>query len=241
MMGVHRMKRILLAVALLLGAVNANAQDADDDYAAPEEQAAPESSGSGWDYDWSGAYIGANAGVVWGDHDTIGVGGIIASDSGLSGSEYGLHVGTNHQFATVVFGSELDFASADISGDFSLPGSLVACTGAFACDTQVNWHGSLRGRAGLAFNSFLPYVTGGLAVAGVETNYNGPALNQSVDGYSVGWVLGAGLEYAVMKHLVVRGEALHYELSDVSDSVLGTDVSSDPAFTVVRVGASVKF
>ncbi len=29
--------------------------------------------------------------------------------------------------------------------------------------------------------------------------------------------LGAGLEYAVMKNLNVRAEALHFDLSDVSD------------------------
>jgi opacity protein-like surface antigen len=75
----------------------------------------------------------------------------------------------------------------------------------------------------------------------VDTRFAGPLLDKNVSGLGAGWVLGGGLDYAVMKNLVVRGEVLHYELSDVSDTVLGTKVSSDPQFTVVKAGVSLKF
>ena len=217
-----------------------------DGYVPPETYATPdpvvETVDSGWDYDWGGSYLGVSAALAMGAHDTVGVGGISASSDDLTGTGLGVYLGQNYHMSKIVFGTEMDFTKSNISGDFDLPGSLVACgTVGFSCDTNIGWYGSFRGRAGVAFNSFLPYVTAGIAVAGIETSFNGPGLNTDVSGLGVGWVIGAGLEYAVMKNLVVRGEALHYDLSDVSDTVLGTKVSSDPQFSVVRAGLSLKF
>jgi outer membrane immunogenic protein len=229
------MKYLFVALAVLASPACA------EDYVPPESYETPEVS-SGWDYDWSGSYLGVSAALATGQHDTIGVGGISASSDDLTGTGLGLYLGQNYHVTRFVFGTEMDFAKTDISGKFDLPGSLVACSAVgFSCDTSINWVGSFRGRAGVAFNSFLPYVTAGIAVAGVDTRFAGPLLDKNVGGLGVGYVLGAGLDYAVMKNLVVRGEVLHYELSDVGDTVLGTKVSSDPQFTVGRVGVSLKF
>jgi outer membrane immunogenic protein len=212
-----------------------------EDYVPPEFYEAPEVS-SGWDYDWAGSYLGVSAALAAGAHETVGVGGISASSDDLTGTGLGLYLGQNYHVTRFVFGTEMDFAKTDITGEFDLPGSSVACGAVgFSCDTSISWVGSFRGRAGVAFNSFLPYVTAGVAVAGVDTHYAGPLLDKSVTGLGAGFVLGGGLDYAVMKNLIVRGEVLHYELSDVGDTVLGTKVSSDPQFTVVRAGVSLKF
>lgn len=54
--------------------------------------------------------------------------------------------------------------------------------------------GSVRGRIGYAFNRFLPYVTGGM---GIED--------------SVGWTLGAGVDYALTNHWSVGVDYLHHD------------------------------
>ena len=242
----------LAGAALCVMAGSALAQE-QSDYVPPETYPAPETyaatepvadsgADSGWDYDWGGSYLGVSAALAMGAHETVGVGSISADSDDLTGTGLGVYLGQNYHISKVVFGTEMDFTKSNISGEFDLPGSLLACGAVgFSCETNIGWYGSFRGRAGVVFNSFLPYVTAGIAVAGLETTYNGPALNTDVSGLGLGWVIGAGLEYAVMKNLVLRGEALHYDLSDVSDTVLGTKVSSDPQFSVVRAGLSLKF
>jgi outer membrane immunogenic protein len=216
------------------------AQEATDDYVAQETPS--ESTSSGWSYDWSGGYVGLSAAYAIGSHDTIGIGGIDTGSKDLSGGALGIFAGHNYQVTRFVFGTEMDFSKSSIEGPFELPGSLVACnTGAFKCASDINWYGTFRGRAGVAVGNFLPYATAGIAVAGVNTAYTGPGLDTSVSGLGVGWVAGAGVEYAVMKNLDVRAEALHFDLSDVSSTVLGAKVATDSQFTVVRAGASVKF
>jgi outer membrane immunogenic protein len=232
------MKFCLVAFALLASPALA------EDYVPPEsyETPPPVETSSGWDYDWSGSYLGVSALLAAGAHETVGFGGLSASGDDLTGTGLGVYLGQNYHFTRFVFGTEMDFNKTDISGDFSLPANpLASGTNVFSGDTSINWVGSFRVRGGVAFNSFLPYVTVGAAVAGVDTHYAGPLLDKNVSGLSVGWVLSAGLDYAVMKNFVVRGELLHYELSDVSDTVFGTRVSSDPQFTVGRIGVSLKF
>jgi outer membrane immunogenic protein len=242
---------VLGGVALCAMLQSVAAQDAGDDYVEPESYASAaessdtsdnSSSNNGWAYDWSGSYIGVSAAYAMGSHDTLGVGGLDTGSQDLSGTALGGFVGQNYQLSRIVLGTEMDFSKSDISGSFDLPGSLVACTGAgFRCGTDVSWYGTFRGRAGVAIGDFLPYATAGFAVGGVNSSFNGPGLDANVSGLGVGWVLGAGLEYAVMKNLNVRAEALHFDLSDVSDTVLGTKVKTDSQFSVLRAGVSLKF
>lgn len=242
---------VVCGVALAAMSTVAFAQDAGDDYIAPESYAAAsenndggtsDNADSGWAYDWAGSYLGVSAAVAMGSQDTIGIGNIDTGSRDLSGTALGGYVGQNYQLTRIVLGTEMDFSKSDISGSFDLPGSLVACNGAgFSCGTDVTWYGTFRGRAGLATGDFLPYATAGLAVGGVNSSFKGPGVDTNVSGLGVGWVLGAGLEYAVMKNLNVRAEALHFDLSDVSDTVLGTKVTTDTQFSVLRAGVSLKF
>jgi outer membrane immunogenic protein len=242
--GVKLMRTIFaLGVACLAMVGGAFAQEATDNTDSYVAQDTPsDSSSGGWAYDWSGGYVGLSAAYAIGSHDTLGVGGIDTGSKDLSGGALGIFAGHNYQITRFVFGTEMDFSKSYIEGPFDLPGSLVACNASgFKCATDVNWYGTFRGRGGVAIGDFLPYVTAGIAVAGVNTNFSGPGLDTNVSGLGVGWVAGAGLEYAVMKNLNVRAEALHFDLADVSSTVLGTKVATDSQFSVVRAGVSLKF
>jgi outer membrane immunogenic protein len=247
LMGDAMTRVTLILAAMLAGSVSALAQDSgwpDESETVVQQSEAPaaDASGSGWDYDWSGSYFGIAAGYALGAHETVGIGNIDTGSQDLNGGVIGGFLGSNHQFSRIIVGSEMDFSMASLSGPFSLPGSTVACNApGVDCSTDVDWVASLRGRAGFAVYDFLPYVTAGLAAGGVNTNFEGPGVDTSISGVGLGWVLGAGVEYAVMKHLNVRGEVLHYDLSGIEDTVLGTDVKADTQFTVVRMGASLKF
>lgn len=65
--------------------------------------------------------------------------------------------------------------------------------------------GTARLRGGLAFDRFLAYGTGGVAFR---------------DFNNVGWVAGAGLEYAVVDNWTVGVEYLHYDFGGTDSDVI---------------------
>ena len=117
--------------------------------------------------------------------------------------------------------------------------------------------GSVRARAGYAFDRLLPYVTGGVAFGSFYTDAQ--LFGTDLDGVTnfaasgtnsatrVGWTLGAGLEYAINNHWSARGE---YRYTDFGHLAISTDPSAiDAVFAVdrqldqhqVQVGFSYKF
>lgn len=90
-----------------------------------------------------------------------------------SATTYGAFVGYNLQFDDVVFGIEADYTyfgktgtSYDSIARFgdTKDGYLTAVALDGRASTEIKDYGTIRGRLGYAFGSFLPYVTGGVAV-----------------------------------------------------------------------------
>jgi outer membrane immunogenic protein len=141
-------------------------------------------------FDWSGFYVGANAGYGWGDpRDTMagdvdgGAGsGVINSlfDPSLdslsdltyplsiktSGAVGGAQFGFNWQFGSQwLTGVETDFQFSGIRGSSHVaePGS-IGSTYALSASQNLDWFGTLRARLGyLLTDRVLLYGTGGLA------------------------------------------------------------------------------
>jgi outer membrane immunogenic protein len=114
-------------------------------------------------YDWSGVYVGVVAGAAWGDPD-YNYNFEDASEStgiDIDGAFGGLTAGYNFQFGNFVAGIEGDISVSDING--SALGDTFPCVDE-GCTLDVNWFGTGRLRAGYAFDRFLPYVTGGIAL-----------------------------------------------------------------------------
>ena len=97
---------------------------------------------------------------------------------------------------------------------------------------------------GYAFDRFLPYVTGGVVVANVR--------NKAVFDYyfpedrgdtSIGWTVGAGLEYAFDNHWSVKAEYLYMQFPDVTKSVDGNYYAFKFRDTaqIGRVGVNYRF
>ena len=152
-------------------------------------------------YNWSGFYLGVNGGGGWGSSNWSSVG----SFNNLSGGLVGGTAGMNWQTGHAVFGLEGD---VDWSG---LRGSGPAlCPG---CATNNDWLATVRGRAGYAFDRFMPFVTGGLAVGDIRATAPGFA---GASQTNAGWTVGGGLEFALTNNLSAKAEYLHVDLGNMN-------------------------
>jgi outer membrane immunogenic protein len=222
-------KNILGAsVAALLLATAGSAFAADLPSVAPYQAVAP----AGY-YDWTGFYIGAQAGYVFADSNLGG---------DLDGFAGGIHAGYNYQVNNWVFGVEADaeISGADASGTVVLP----APAGLTAFDIENKWLGSVRGRIGYAFDRVLVYGTGGVAFGGIDATATNGAIVSSDDNSHIGWTVGAGVEVAVTNNVTARVEYRYTDLGDKDYSFAAPvgNVNLDAGeIHAVRVGVSYKF
>ena len=191
------MKKTLFAASLTAMAVAAGTAVAADLPRGPAPYySAPAMSGL---YNWSGPYAGLNIGYEWGK-----VTNTAGEPSGLMG---GGQVGYNWQSGQFVFGAETDiqFSGADDT---------------FAPWKFANpWFGTLRGRAGVAFNNVLLYATLGLAYGELKGTFLG--LDETKT--EVGWAGGVGAEYGFTPNWSAKVEYLYMDLASRSFSITGTD------------------
>ena len=85
--------------------------------------------------------------------------------------------------------------------------STAAC--AAGCETSNSWLATVRGRVGYAFDRFLPYITGGLAVGDIKASRPGFA---GGDDTNVGWTVGGGLEFVIAGNWTAKAEYLYVDL-----------------------------
>ena len=157
------MNRLIAAFVGLLGiciALPATAQTAMPSMSAP--------------WNWTGFYLGIQGGYGFGQADHIAnfgpaildVSGTFSADGGI----VGVTGGYNHQFGHFVLGLETDVSKTWLSGQTAgIPPAFCPTGGPTAnCKSSLDWLVTARPRLGYAFGQFLPYIDGGLAVAGVR-------------------------------------------------------------------------
>lgn len=214
------MKKVLLASVGLLALGVASASAADISRRVMPTKAAPEVVMPV--YNWTGAYVGLQAGGGWGRSD-YSIGGSSSPSGGLIGGT----LGYNWQVSNFVVGLETDLAWANISGS-------GGCGGVFSCSTRNNWLGTTRARLGLAMDRWMPYVTGGFAYGGLKTSVAGFD-NSKTKG---GWTVGAGVEAAIAGPWTAKVEYLHVDLGS-TDAAFGT--SANYRSDIVRAGLNYRF
>jgi outer membrane immunogenic protein len=213
-------------------------------------------------YDWTGAYIGLQAGYAWGNNDVspdveplqpaIGAFDAITldppddGDIDIDGFVGGAHLGYNFQADSLVFGLEGDIEYADLSGDTDIFFSSDDEEPIGEAEQSIDWLGSLRLRLGYAMDRALIYGTGGLAVGGVDMKVKiDETGSESESETAWGWTIGGGLEYAFTDDLSAR---IEYRYTDLGKTEVSTDDLDLPgdfefenAFHAVRVGLSWHF
>ncbi len=189
-------------------------------------------------YDWSGAYIGVTAGYAWGDHKMYDDGGSSDTHS-IEGFVGGGTLGFNWHWDSIVFGAEADVSFSDIDGSFDSD-SNWGCGSGNGCKTDIDWFGTGRLRLGLPIDSLMPFVTGGVAIGGVDSEIEG-ASEFNLSTTEVGWTEGGGLEAGVGDSLTVKGEVLYVDLGRAKDKGSNVDFSVKTEFLVARVGLNWRF
>jgi outer membrane immunogenic protein len=132
-----------------------------------------------------------------------------------------------------VVGAEMDVSYSNLDQKKTFSGAPIAGLAPAGLKTsasqKLDYMGTVRGRIGfMPTDNTLFYLTGGLAAGHFEAKadvaVNGsPALAWSGKdvGAKVGWTVGAGVEYSVTENISLKGEALYYNLGDISVTAKG--------------------
>lgn len=174
-------------------------------------------------FDWTGVYVGAAAGYAFGEY------GGDAGDADVEGFTGGAFVGYNMALTpNWIAGVEADIFAGP-SENFTVGGTSV--------ETETAVFGTLRGRVGYAFDSFMVYGTGGLALGWGEAEFNGGSDSNT----HIGYVVGGGVEAALTENITARAEYLYVDTSEESYTAGGSSVDADLDGHLVKVGVGYKF
>lgn len=179
--------------------------------------------GGGWDGAYVGGFVGYGFGTLSEDPNVL----LTDTELDLSGWTVGGTVGANFTVAPgFILGAAGDIAWSNISG-YDAGATL---------DYDINWTGSLRGKAGFDGGAFMPYLTAGLAFAGATASEGGNDNSQM----HFGWTAGAGVEIAVAEQISLD---LQYRYSDygTADYDLPTDAELGISTHAVTGGVNFKF
>jgi outer membrane immunogenic protein len=252
------MKKVLLSTVALVG-LTAGAFAAD----LPRRTIAPAPLVAVPLFTWTGFTIGVNLGWAFADNedDTVFVppgtfappfhttSGVLAFGNGSNdGVTGGAQIGYNVQFGAFVLGVEADIQAIDLSGDnggvgvFTVftgpglpPGFVVAANSVGGLD----WWGSVRARAGFAFDRFLIYATGGFAFGGGDNGngcggvFVGGFVCNGDDDVNGGWAAGGGISWAFTNNLIGSVEGLFVSLDRGNNG--GTLIGFTPAGAPIAI------
>ena len=178
---------------------------------------------------WSGFYLGANVGygvarnrlTSVSNSAATGPVGLTVGDLSGGGIIRGGQIGFNWQLANWVLGLETDIQAAYSRQEHC----SITCGGflaTFITNNQLNWFGTARGRLGYAHDGWLWYITGGAAVAEVQSDFaitgdfvNGGALHtkQKLSGFTV----GVGVETQIWGGWSTKLEYLYMNLGNADN------------------------
>jgi len=188
---------------------------------------------------WSGPYIGAFAGYGWGrgnataPHDPVT--GFFYNFGGApykvdaDGFFGGATLGHNWQYGPVVLGAEGEIGYLGISGSKLDPNGVAAGFPDTTTKVRSDFYAALYGRLGYAAGPALIYAKGGAAFTNLRTTTIDPCiappagcgtetLNMSGGGFTTGWSVGAGAEWAFAPQWSAKVEYAYFDFgrTDVS-------------------------
>lgn len=199
------MRKLLGTVAALtLLAVSIPAMAADLPLKAPPPAPPP--------FSWTGFYVGANGGFAWGQGDVTDT--LLALDWGNRGGDgfllAGGEAGFNYQMGNFVVGVEGDYDwASNIHNGANL--ALATPIGPLQVTTNNKWVSTLAARFGWAFDKWLGYVKAGGGWVGndgftIVNTATGAAFTGSNSNTQSGWLVGAGIEWAIANNWTLKVE-----------------------------------
>ncbi|PVA11731.1 hypothetical protein DC366_01905 [Pelagivirga sediminicola] len=175
--------------------------------------------------DWSGPFVGAQFGGGFADTDFRYRGATPnAADHDSDGLFGGIYGGYDFQSGANVFGVDLAYNFADITGSTECPNPT------FTCSSELEDFGAIRGRYGRAFNDILIYGAAGYAFGDAKADAAragaAPVFldnSASVDG----WTAALGVQKMLQSGWALRGEVAYYDLASSTGAIVAD--SGDPA------------
>ena len=186
-------------------------------------------------YNWTGFYIGGNAGYHFGDRTDIVTTGQAAANlatvadgrrnplvnQNRDGFIGGVQMGYNWQTSpNWVFGLEADIQYVDVNRTLNALGTTGLANN---FSSRIDYLGTARARVGYTWGATMLYGTGGLAYAGVN---NSAAFSSAGVGGAAGpvaffgeertirtgYTVGGGIEHMFTPNWSIKGEYLYYDL-----------------------------
>jgi outer membrane immunogenic protein len=223
-----RKRIVMLALGAAVGAVTAAmAADMGKQSNPPYEAYEP-------DFSWAGPYVGLHGGAA--------IGASYDSEEPrvpLGGHYIGAHMGLNAIVAgNIVLGVEGSFSSSSVAGQVQYV-DADPFVGVSTLTERINWIASLRARAGLAMDGWMPYVTAGVAQA--DSTRTTGLLQTLTHGHS-GWTIGAGVEWMLTPQWILRGEYRYYSFRPATYNwAAGGPSAVDFNFNTFEFGFNYKF
>jgi outer membrane immunogenic protein len=237
------MKRILAGVALVGTAVSAQA--ADLSVKAPYLKAPMVAV-----YDWTGFYIGANAGIGLArdltTHNYVAGGTNNATylqpQGALGGGQVGYNWQTGSFLGPILLGLEADIQAAGLSDGRTTLSAIGIGNGPVNYNQKLDWFGTARARVGLVKGPVVSYVTGGFAFGDVKTSITEPGFVSTLNRTQTGWTLGSGIEAALGGNWTGKIEYLYLNLGNKNDLFFAgaQPVRSEIRENIFRVGLNYR-
>jgi len=234
------MKKVLLSVTVAVGLSGAAMAGGD---LAPVPVAPADS--------WSGFYVGAQAGYIWGDADVDTSNQVKPNHFSLhpDGGMGGFFAGYNWKMSNDwLFGLEIGGNWMSNEDDPMIAVTVVGGSTPVDYHIKQDWEASVVGRVGkVADDTYLPYILAGISWTQLKAKYSGdgtliPSSWEQWESDTVaGFTVGVGLEYKISQNFHTRIEyrhnnyqKAHFRHADLESS---TDYNSD----VVTAGFVYKF
>ncbi|MGA2895245.1 MAG: outer membrane beta-barrel protein [Xanthobacteraceae bacterium] len=183
-------------------------------------------------YQWSGCYVGLNAGGGASSSNvttTVGAGGFLSggdpaevTNDGTGSANTsdvlgGGQAGCNWQNGTIVAGLEGDFDYFHSNSNFYNGANTLPTSGnsfVIGQSFTTNYLATVRPRVGIAAGRNFAYLTGGAAFTDVSytesyVDSGGGSGAATASKFLTGWTAGAGWEYAWTDHWTVKFEYLY--------------------------------
>jgi len=231
---------------------------------------------------WTGFYFGANAGYAAGKLNadafisdaSAGTPLLMTgSSSTLKGGSGGVQTGYNWQAGMWLAGIEADmqFSTQRINANAICPGAVcnpgldamgLDAPVTLALRHSLGWFATARGRVGALFTpDAVAYLTGGLALGGIEHSADNSGFNLDSNGNpqpapiafvartaKVGWTAGGGVEARIAGNVTAKIEYLHMDfgadtaatLNNQNTLPIGVTLHSRLTEDVVRLGINYK-
>jgi outer membrane immunogenic protein len=139
-----------------------------------------------------------------------------STKSGVGG---GVGAGWDWQCRNRVFGVIADWSGTSAKASNPLGPNVPGITD-LSVNSKLNWYGTLRTRGGLTVDDILIYLTGGLAYANIDTNWQqivpGAGLNNSLSFSNTpfGFVVGVGVETMLWSRWSLKSEVLYMQFQE---------------------------